>query len=196
VTLSGRVDTGSTEVEESSMTRRWRIADKIPQPLCGPEDTVLTSLKSFVRQGVRYVVVGGYAVRYHGARRQPMDLDLFVESSSVNFNRVVAALRDMGARDTGERLDPERRPVKLQFRTPAGCIEVFAVMEGLDFEAVYGRSEPTIVGDTTIRVIGLDDLIVAKRLARDDPKRAKRAAVDRADLDVLLRIRDLRKAQE
>jgi hypothetical protein len=46
---------------------------------------------------VRYLLVGGYAVALHGRPRYTKDLDVWVEASSGNAPRVLAALRDFGA---------------------------------------------------------------------------------------------------
>ena len=46
---------------------------------------------------VRYLVVGAYAVGVHGHPRATKDLDVWVEASPDNAERVLQALRDFGA---------------------------------------------------------------------------------------------------
>ena len=45
---------------------------------------------------IRYVVIGGYAVAYHGYVRYTGDLDVFVELSIENAQKLVLALREFG----------------------------------------------------------------------------------------------------
>jgi len=62
---------------------------------------------------VRYVVVGGYAVAYHGYPRATGDIDLFVEVSQENARKLIAEIgtqpgdgnRDAASIDRAEKLD-------------------------------------------------------------------------------------------
>ena len=47
----------------------------------------------------RYLVVGAYAVAYHGYPRYTRDIDLFVDSSEENAKRIVAAIERFGFGD-------------------------------------------------------------------------------------------------
>jgi len=53
----------------------------------------LEVVRSFQDAGVRFVIVGGRAVQFHGHVRPAKDLDLFVEPSAENWPRLQAALR-------------------------------------------------------------------------------------------------------
>lgn len=60
--------------------------------------------------GVEYLLVGGVGARAHGARRDTYDIDLVPRSSDENFERLAAALRDLGARlRVGRMTDDEAR---------------------------------------------------------------------------------------
>ena len=52
--------------------------------------------QSFNRHNVEYLLVGGYAVGYHGYPRTTMDIDVWVASTPENARRVVEALEDCG----------------------------------------------------------------------------------------------------
>jgi len=45
---------------------------------------------------VKYILVGGYAVILHGYNRTTGDLDIWVERTKENFNRLVAAFKHFG----------------------------------------------------------------------------------------------------
>ena len=54
-------------------------------------------LSTFNEHGVRYLVVGGFAVMVYSEPRYTKDLDVWVEASRENASRVFTALRDFGA---------------------------------------------------------------------------------------------------
>ncbi len=65
-----------TEDADSAESRPPTLAD------------LLLPCRSLNEQGARYVVVGGFAVNYHGLTRATIDIDLLVESSPENQARV------------------------------------------------------------------------------------------------------------
>jgi hypothetical protein len=54
-------------------------------------------LAEFARAGVRYALLGGYAVGYHGKPRVTKDLDLLVSGEGDNLSRVARVLAAFGA---------------------------------------------------------------------------------------------------
>lgn len=126
---------------------------------------------------VDYLVVGGYAVGFHGYPRATADLDVWVDMSPDNAVRVVDAVRAFGF-DLPS-LTPElfTRPTTIvRFGLPPFRIEIMTTIDGVDFETCRTNAV-TIDAGTPLPVISLDDL-----------KRNKRAAgrhKDLADLDAL-----------
>lgn len=53
-------------------------------------------IQSLNDNGVRYLVVGGYAVALHGYPRYTKDIDIWVEMTSENASRIVKALNQFG----------------------------------------------------------------------------------------------------
>ncbi len=53
------------------------------------------------KHDVRYLIVGGFAVAVHGTPRYTKDLDIWVECSSDNANRLVRVLEDFGFASLG-----------------------------------------------------------------------------------------------
>ena len=54
-------------------------------------------LAEFARSGVEAVLVGGYAVAFHGRPRATKDIDLVLEGSPANLQRASDALARFGA---------------------------------------------------------------------------------------------------
>jgi len=53
-------------------------------------------LELFNVHKVRYLIVGGYALAYHGAPRYTGDLDIFVKSDTENAQCILNALNEFG----------------------------------------------------------------------------------------------------
>ena len=47
-------------------------------------------------KGVKYLVVGGYAVAYHGYPRYTKDIDLWIWLDRENADKIVDALKEFG----------------------------------------------------------------------------------------------------
>jgi phage replication-related protein YjqB (UPF0714/DUF867 family) len=124
---------------------------------------------------VRYLVVGGYAVGFHGYPRATADLDIWVARSEANAARLVEALRAFGFDLPTLRPDlflVEDRIVRMG-RAPLR-IEVMTSISGVTFEDAYCARVEATVGDVEVAFIGLDAL-----------KKNKRASGRHKDLDDL-----------
>jgi sugar phosphate isomerase/epimerase len=104
--------------------------------------TLPSDFKEFLRlldeMGVKYVIVGGYAVGYHGYPRSTGDMDVWVESTEENAERVVRALKEFGF-DVPELspdlfLDPDR---VIRMGHPPLRIEILTSVTGVSFEKCY-----------------------------------------------------------
>jgi hypothetical protein len=64
-------------------------------------------LDLFNKDKVEYLIVGGYALAFHGAPRFTRDIDLFVRPTNENAERILGALDDFIAnkRATGRLKD-------------------------------------------------------------------------------------------
>ena len=54
-------------------------------------------LSAFHAQGVKYLIVGGYAVSFHAQPRATKDIDLFIKADPANARAAYAALIAFGA---------------------------------------------------------------------------------------------------
>ena len=59
-------------------------------------------LELFNARGVDYIIVGGYALAFHGAPRTTGDIDLFVGTASDNAERLLEALGGVSWKDARE----------------------------------------------------------------------------------------------
>jgi phage replication-related protein YjqB (UPF0714/DUF867 family) len=138
--------------------------------------------KEFIRfinsAGVEYLLIGGYAVGFHGAPRFTADMDVWVGTQRGNAERLGLALEQFGFRDpevtSGRFLKPD---TVFRIGRPPLQIDVVTEISGCDFSECYSRRETLTRDGVEISVISLDDL---KR-----NKQASGRAKDLGDLDGL-----------
>jgi len=114
---------------------------------------------------VKYLIVGAYAVVFYTEPRWTKDIDIWVEPSSRNAERVWSALKKFGAPIGGERLslkDLTNPNLVYQIGMPPVRIDVMMGIAGLSFSEAWKRRQTTKFGNETINIIGLKDLIEAK----------------------------------
>jgi hypothetical protein len=138
-------------------------------------------LSAFHAHGVRYLIVGGYAVIFHAQPRFTNDIDLFIKADSANAQATYAALSEFGAPLQGIRPeDFADRSTFFRFgRVPCG-FDILPDIPAVDFDAAWERRvESTVDPDTGLKAffISRDDLIAAK-LAAARPQ-------DLADVDAI-----------
>jgi len=138
-------------------------------------------LSAFHAHGVKYLVVGGFAVIYHSQPRFTRDMDLFIKADPANARATYAALADFGASLQGIR--PEDFTDRNSFfrfgREPKG-FDILPAIPGVDFDAAWERRAETVVDPATglkANFISAGDLITSK-LASGRPQ-------DIADADAI-----------
>jgi hypothetical protein len=138
-------------------------------------------LSAFHAHGVKYLIVGGYAVIFHAQPRFTKDLDFFIKADLANARATYAALAEFGVRVQGIR--PEDFTDRNSFfrfgRDPRG-FDILADIPGVDFDAAWERHVETVIDPTSglkANFISADDLIASK-LASGRPQ-------DIADADAI-----------
>jgi hypothetical protein len=114
--------------------------------------------------GVRYLLIGGYAVGYHGYPRATGDLDIWVALEPENAARIVDALREFGF-DTPQ-LSPglflqDQRMVRMG-NVPLR-IEITTSISGVSFEECYAARIDDVMNGVEVSLIDLAHLKENKR---------------------------------
>lgn len=118
----------------------------------------------FERHGVRFVVVGGYAVAAHGHPRYTKDINLWVEPAADNAVRVVAAINEFGFGGLGLTVDDFTEPdMVVQLGHEPGRVDLLTSVSGLVFAEVYPRRIAATFGTTVLPVLDRASLIANKR---------------------------------
>ena len=128
--------------------------------------------------GVEYLLLGGYAVGYHGYPRATAHMDVWVAIDERNTERLSAALVDFGF--PAPAVEPSvfrRRDAVVRMGVPPLRIEVITSASGVDFADCYARRIVDTIDGVRVSIIDLESL-----------KRNKRASgrhKDLADLESL-----------
>jgi hypothetical protein len=115
-------------------------------------------------EGVRYLIVGGYAVAAHGHPRYTKDLDVWLEVSSDNAKRTVAALAQFGFENLGLREEDFLEPgVVVQLGHPPQRIDLMTTASGVSFDECYAARMEFEIDGVRVPFINVDHLLRNKR---------------------------------
>jgi predicted nucleotidyltransferase len=125
-------------------------------------------IKALNNSHVEYILVGGYAVIYHGYNRTTGDLDIWVNPTPENFKRLELAFSIFGMSLFGitedKFLNIQSYDVFTYGRPPV-CIEILTKVKGLDFKSTFSNSVFTKFDGIDVQMIDIRDLRIAKSAA-------------------------------
>ena len=121
-------------------------------------------LAAFEDSKVDFVLLGGYAVAFHGHPRATKDIDLFVRLTDENRSRLADALDRFGAPlnvvESARSLSDDQ---VLFFGVSPLRVDILARASGINFDEVAHDAVNADFDGTAVRVISLDHLIINKR---------------------------------
>ena len=113
---------------------------------------------------VKYLVIGGYAVTYHGYPRYTKDIDFWIWLDKENVKRLVQVINSFGFGSLGLKesdfSDPENI---IQLGQEPNRIDLLVDLDGPEFEECYKRREEIESEGFRISIIGVEDLIKIKK---------------------------------
>jgi predicted nucleotidyltransferase len=120
-------------------------------------------LKEFIEllndHDVRYLVIGGVAVAFHGYPRYTKDLDIWLEINPENAARVIQVLRAFGFESLG--LDADdflEEDTVIQLGYPPNRIDLIMGASGVNFEACYRDKIEVEIEGIKVNFIDLENL--------------------------------------
>jgi hypothetical protein len=144
-----------------------------------------SSLNQF---NVRYILVGGIAVRFHGYNRNTDDLDVWIEDTLINRKNLRSALFKLGFGDFAEIETMQFIPGWTSFFAAGIEVDFMTHILGLEettFDECYtSASIVEFSDDLQVRFLHLNHLIIAKK--------ATNRSKDQLDLEYLSRIQKLK----
>lgn len=116
------------------------------------------------KHDVAYMVVGGYALAFHGKPRHTGDLDIWIETSESNAEKMCAVLVDFGMASLSlSKSDFLEEGTITQIGYPPLRIDILNEIDGVNFREAYANKLIIDVEGMPVNYIGLDDLIKNKK---------------------------------
>jgi len=123
-------------------------------------------LRLLGEKGVEFVIVGGYAVSFHGYVRATNDMDLFFRATEANTRNILAALERFGFSVDASAARDFREPGNIvRMGVSPIRIELMNAISGRSFEEVWERRVEGTYGAVPVAYISLEDLLANKRAA-------------------------------
>ncbi len=113
---------------------------------------------------VEYLAAGAHAVMHYTEPRYTKDLDVWVNPTHENAERVYRALARFGAPLAGVSPEDFRdEQLVYQLGVAPNRIAVMAGLAGVDFASAWGERTESTYGEVPIHIMGRDSLIQAKK---------------------------------
>jgi predicted nucleotidyltransferase len=129
---------------------------------------------------VEYLIVGGYAMAFHGRPRYTGDLDIWINISESNAEKMLAVLAEFGFSSLMfGREDFLKENVINQIGYPPLRIDILTSIDGVTFSEAFLQKRIIEIDKLEVAFIGLSQLI--------ENKKASNRAQDIADIEALKR---------
>lgn len=155
-------------------------------------DVFLEDHKNFLllllKHKVDFLLIGGYAVIYHGYQRPTGDMDIWLKPDNENREKFIAVLREHNIPEKNlahvHSLDFNNVQV-MHIGEKPNKIDFLTKVSGLTFDEAYKKKVFLPLKDKTVPVVHYHHLIVLKMIA-GRPQ-------DKADIDILQKINQFKK---
>jgi hypothetical protein len=126
-------------------------------------------LRAFAHVDVRYLLVGAFAVEYHGQPRTTRHMDLWLDDSADNMELVYRALAQFGAPAIAiDHLNAASPLEVVWIGVPPNRIDLAKGLRGATFSDAWERRVDADLDGVRVHIISRQDLIAAKRAAGRD----------------------------
>lgn len=123
-------------------------------------------LRRFNEHQVRYLIVGAYAVMKYTEPRYTKDLDVWVDTTRENANRVFKALAEFGAPMDGVTVEDFANPdLVFQIGIEPERIDIMMHVKGLEFSKAWAQRVEAEFEDVSMTLVSKEDLLTSKKAA-------------------------------
>lgn len=135
---------------------------------------ILRVCKALNEKNVKYIVVGGCAIILHGYYRTTHDIDLLVDSSSENINRLKKAFLELfNSNEISEIRDIDIEQYAVVRFAPESeeiVVDMIGKIGTINFETAFQDMEEIEIEGIKIPLCGLSTLIETKKGVRPKDK--------------------------
>ena len=121
-------------------------------------------LKLLNEKSVRYLLIGGYAVGYHGYPRATSDMDIWIAVHPDNAEKMTTVLREFGfdLPELTPKLFLDENKI-IRMGNPPMRLEISTGISGVEFEACYASKIVDTLDGVRVNVIDLEHLKANKK---------------------------------
>lgn len=151
-----------------------------PQPRVPTRQDLVRIARSLNDHAVRYVVIGGMAMIHHGFARGTGDIDLLVDPSPDNVERIRQALAILEDHASLEVRPSDLADYAVVRVADEVIVDLLAAACGVKYDDVADQCELEEIDGVAVRFLAADALLRTKQSMRD------KDAVDRRFLEQIL----------
>jgi len=142
-------------------------------------------LQCLLRNKVKFIVVGGIASIFYGVRRNTADLDVFIQPTVENGQRLLKALKQLNLKLPEISNSEFEKELILSFGFEPDAIDIINHAPGIEFENAYQNARTIMVSGINIKMIDIYDLIKNKESMK---RKGEKALLDEFDVKSLRKI--------
>ncbi len=118
------------------------------------------------KHNVKYCIIGAFAVAFYAKPRYTKDIDILVEPSKDNAQKILKVLEEFGFGELSVSLEDLMREGNiLQLGYEPLRIDLLNKLEGFQFQDIWQNRVTGEYGSERVSFIGLDDLIKNKKMS-------------------------------
>jgi hypothetical protein len=111
-----------------------------------------------------FMIVGGYALAFHGAPRYTGDIDVFIKPDSKNAQLIMKVLEEFGFSSLELSIDDfKKEDSVVQLGLPPVRIDIITSISGVTWEQADASKEPGKYGEVPVFYIGKNQYVANKR---------------------------------
>ena len=121
-------------------------------------------LKLLNAHQVEYLLIGGYAVGYHGYPRATADMDIWVAKNPANAEKIVSVLKEFGFNlpDLSPELFLKEWQI-IRLGVPPVRIEIATTISGVNFSECYAERLTDVLDGVEVKLISLKHIKANKK---------------------------------
>jgi len=120
-------------------------------------------LQILLKNKVKFLIVGAYAMGAHGYPRATGHLDIWVEASSANSPKIYRLLSEFGAPLSEVTCDTfAEKGIVFQVGIAPRRIDIITLIDGVDFRRAYSNRQNVLINNIKVPFISKKDLIKNK----------------------------------
>jgi hypothetical protein len=146
----------------ADLRQEWNTMNGVNEP---PSRDFKDFLELLAQHDVKALIIGAFAVAFHAKPRFTKDLDIFVEATADNGERLLRAIDAFGFGTLGLTVDDFAPDRVTQLGFPPNRIDLVTSIDGVTFEEAWASRAAGKYGDIDVWYIGREALVRNKAAA-------------------------------